>query len=143
MSTEEQLKDIILSKYGTVKDFAKVCELPYGTVDTILRRGVRKASITNIIRICKTLHISTDELAHDRIVFINDMKSRNEPLELRNLISQFRKNKSELSGLLLNGTALTECELDFLLDGLEMTTEILIRNRSRIQANGGTEQCGL
>ena len=59
------MKELILSKYGTVKDFAVVTDLPYGTVDTILRRGIHKASVTNIIKICQTLGISTDELAKD------------------------------------------------------------------------------
>lgn len=49
MKIEEALKNLILSKYGTVKDFSLATELPYGTVDAILRRGIHKASVTNII----------------------------------------------------------------------------------------------
>jgi transcriptional regulator with XRE-family HTH domain len=73
MSTiEERLKELILSKYKTVSDFAKSIDIPYTTVDSILKRGVQKANVVNIIKICKALGISTDELAEGRIMKVSD-----------------------------------------------------------------------
>jgi transcriptional regulator with XRE-family HTH domain len=68
MTIEEQLKSLIVSRYSTVKQFSKEANIPYSTIDTILRRGILNASVDNIIRICQTLGISADALADGRIV---------------------------------------------------------------------------
>ena len=71
MTIEEQLKALIVSRYVTVKQFAKEANVPYSTIDTILRRGILNASVDNIIKICQTLSISADALADGRIVAYN------------------------------------------------------------------------
>ena len=64
---EKELKDLILKRYKSIREFANVANLPYTTVDSILKRGVEKANIINIIKICDTLDIDTDELADGKI----------------------------------------------------------------------------
>lgn len=138
MKIEERLKELILSNYGSVKNFASVCELPYGTVDTILRRGVHKASISSIIRICKTLNISTDELAHDKIVPIDKVKELKFDInEVSELITYARNNKRSFCHLTIDGIPMSSHELDVLFDGIELTVEILIKNRCRNKRNEG------
>lgn len=132
MIIEEKLKEMILSRFGSVKTFAEACGLPYGTVDTILRRGVHKASITNIIAMCKTLNISTDELAHDRIVSIDKtIELKTDISEVSEMIEYARNNKRTFSHLTIDGIPMTSHELDVLFDGIELTVEILIKNRCR------------
>lgn len=69
MSVELDLKDLILSKYKSLREFSIKIDMPYSTIDTILKRGVDKANINNIIRICKELNIDTEALGEGRIEF--------------------------------------------------------------------------
>lgn len=68
MTTEEQLKELIIKKYGSVNKFAQSCGLSTSTVATIFTRGVNKTNISTIIKICQQLNISADELANGKIV---------------------------------------------------------------------------
>lgn len=68
MSVESDLKNLIIERYGTVKAFSQSVGLPNSTLDSIFRRGVLKASVTNIIKICDELGISADGLGEGEIV---------------------------------------------------------------------------
>lgn len=68
MSVESDLKNLIIERYGTVKAFSQSVGLPNSTLDSIFRRGVLKASVTNIIKICDELGISADGLGEGKIV---------------------------------------------------------------------------
>ena len=67
MTTEEKVKNIIIERYGTVKDFSKKIGVKYTTVINILRRGFGNAGINNVLKICKELNISVYALAEDKI----------------------------------------------------------------------------
>ena len=67
MSIEDELKEYILSRYKSLREFSECAELPNSTVDTILKRGVFNAKVGNIIQICKVLNISADALADGRL----------------------------------------------------------------------------
>lgn len=67
MGVEEDLKKIIIDRYGSVNKFATVCDVPYSTIATIFVRGINKANISTVIAICKELKISADELANGKI----------------------------------------------------------------------------
>lgn len=60
---EEELKQYILQRYKSIKEFASVADIPYTTLDSILKRGVGKANVLNIIRLCDALEIDTNALA--------------------------------------------------------------------------------
>lgn len=62
---EKKLKCYIIQKYGSVRNFSIKAEIPYTTVDTILRRGIYKANVSNVIKLCKKLNISLDELVEN------------------------------------------------------------------------------
>lgn len=62
MTLEDDLKKLIIEKYGSVRQFALQIDVPYTTIDTILRRGIDNSNVSNIIRICKKLEISVDKL---------------------------------------------------------------------------------
>lgn len=67
MSVELELKDLILERYKSLREFAIKIDMPYSTMDTILKRGVDKANVYNIIKICKELNIDTEALGEGRI----------------------------------------------------------------------------
>ena len=67
MTIEEELKQMMIKKSGSVNKFAQECGLSTSTVATLFSRGVKNANVNTIIKICQKLHISVDELANGRI----------------------------------------------------------------------------
>lgn len=65
MNREEFIKQLIISKYGTIKNFSEFINVPYTTIRSILERGIGKAGIDNIIKICKGLEVSPEQLSTD------------------------------------------------------------------------------
>lgn len=68
MTIEEKLRKLIIEKSGSVNKFSHECGLSQSTIATIFVRGVNNANARNIIKICKHLGISADELLEGRIV---------------------------------------------------------------------------
>ena len=60
---ELQLKELIISKYGSLKAFTDTIDMPWTTLDSILKRGIDKANITNILKITAELNLDTEQLA--------------------------------------------------------------------------------
>lgn len=44
--TEQKLKELIISKYGSLNKFCEAINMPWTTLDSILKRGISKANIT-------------------------------------------------------------------------------------------------
>lgn len=75
MTIEDELKDIIIKKSGSVNKFANDYGIAQSTLASVFTRGVNKANVNTIIKICQALHISADELACGRIVPIECQKA--------------------------------------------------------------------
>ncbi|MCI6369288.1 MAG: hypothetical protein SOX46_14200 [Clostridiaceae bacterium] len=73
---EATLKDIIIERYGSLKKFCVIINMPWTTLDSILKRGVSNSNISNVLKITKALGISAEKLADGEIVtnteFISD-----------------------------------------------------------------------
>lgn len=67
MTIEEELKALMIEKAGSVNKFAHDCGLSTSTVATIFVRGINNTNVNTIIKICRGLHISADELAKGKI----------------------------------------------------------------------------
>ena len=63
MTIEDQLKSFILEQYKSIREFSQTINMPYSTLDSIFKRGVSNAGITNIITICQALSLDVDKLA--------------------------------------------------------------------------------
>lgn len=59
---EEKIKKMILEKYGSIRQFAFKINVPYTTIDSILKRGIDNSNVGNVIKMCKALNISVDKL---------------------------------------------------------------------------------
>lgn len=66
---ELQLKNLIIQEYGNISTFLKIIGMPRSTFDSIMQRGIKKASISNVFKICQELGITADGLANDEIEF--------------------------------------------------------------------------
>lgn len=63
------MKELIQARYKSLRDFSIKIGMPYSTMDSIFKRGVKNASVTNIIKVCEELGIYTDGLAKGEIIY--------------------------------------------------------------------------
>ena len=63
---ENKLKEIIIEKFGSVRQFSLKIDIPYTTVDSILKRGIDNSNVGNVIKICKALNLSVDNLLDNK-----------------------------------------------------------------------------
>lgn len=73
MTIEERLKEMMIQKSGSVNKFAHECGLSTSTVATMFTRGANKTNVNTIVKICKALNISADELSDGRITPLLDL----------------------------------------------------------------------
>lgn len=64
---EEEIKRIILDRYKNLNNFCKEFDFPWSTVKGMLTRGIKNASISNVIKLCNALNLDIEELSKDRI----------------------------------------------------------------------------
>lgn len=60
---EARIKEMIIEKYGSIKKFCEIIDMPWTTLDSILKRGISNSNITNVMKITKELKIDTESLA--------------------------------------------------------------------------------
>lgn len=62
MSREQRLRNLILDRYSSLRQFALEADIPYSTLMTLLTRDVGGASFDVVIQICKKLEIDPMEV---------------------------------------------------------------------------------
>lgn len=67
MPVEQDLKNLILQRYKSVRAFSEQTGIPYSTIDSIFKRGIANSSVSNIIKICRALGIDADALGDGTI----------------------------------------------------------------------------
>lgn len=65
MNREQKLRNLILDRYPSLRQFAVEADIPYSTLMTLLSRDVGGASFDVIIRICKQLEVDPMEFYTD------------------------------------------------------------------------------
>jgi transcriptional regulator with XRE-family HTH domain len=66
----------------TIKDFAKKINMPYTTLLSILNGSLGGASIDNVMKICKGLHITIEELQQNFNAADSDASLESELMKL-------------------------------------------------------------
>ena len=61
MNREQKLRNLILDRYPSLRQFAIEADIPYSTLMTLLSRDVGGASFDVIIKICKQLDVDPME----------------------------------------------------------------------------------
>lgn len=132
MTIEEKLRDYILSKYKSLREFVQTTDLPYSTVDGVLKRGIANSRIGNVLAICEALEISADELSNNKIVPKGkNIQRRSHMTEINDIISYTKRNIQEYDDLTIDGEPMTENEIEMLMDALDIGIGIIKRNRLR------------
>ena len=135
MTTEQKLKNLILSRYKSVREFSLKIKMPYSTVATIFSKGIEKTSVTTMIPICQELGISLDELVKGNIVFV-DTEPRS--TEVMDLVIRFKDQL--ISGTLtFNGQPYDQASAKRLAMYMDALMEAEKRNQENPNLNIGTE----
>lgn len=122
MTVEERLKELIIEKYGTMKDFTDYIGIPNSTFANILRRGVKNANVVTIIKICQALGISTDDLAEGKIVPIG--RKIIAPTKVEDIIENTKRELMNGDNLTLGDHQLTESDVYGIVLLLDMMIEV-------------------
>ena len=127
MDKEELLKNYILSKYKSLLEFTQRCDIPYGTLQGVLKRGISNSSLTTIMKICHELEISVDALAIGKIVPIDRYKKTE---HLEDMIREFSL-RVENYNITLGGIHLDKSEKEKLLFLLQTGMEMIRSDRTK------------
>ncbi len=65
---ENHIKEMIVTQYGSLKKFCEIIDMPWTTLDSILKRGFSNSNITNVMKISHELKVDTESLASGEIV---------------------------------------------------------------------------
>ena len=64
MNREQKLRNLILDRYPSLRQFAIEADIPYSTLMTLLSRDIGGASFDVIIKICKQLDVDPMEFCN-------------------------------------------------------------------------------
>ena len=127
MAIEDELKEYILSRYQSLKEFSDYADLPNSTVNTILTRGVLNAKVENVIKICKALNISADSLSEGKIEPKFDYVKPS--LDIKDIVDD---TKTKLShALTIDGENVDSKSIESLTQALDIGYEMTKRNSTR------------
>ena len=132
MNTEDKLKDLILKRYYSVRDFTITHDIPYTTMHSIFKRGIGNSSVTNVIKICKALGISADALADGDIVPVNKYVQAplKDNLDVNEIISETMNRLTHSGQLTLDGEPIDKKNVEGIIDAMEVSVEIAKRKQS-------------
>ena len=65
MSRELRLRNLILDRYVSLRQFAKETDIPYSTLMTLLSRDIGGASFDVVMKICRKLEIDPAEFTQE------------------------------------------------------------------------------
>ena len=135
MTIEEKLKDLILSKYKSVREFTIAIDMPYTTIDSIFRRGVGNSSVSNVIKICKALGISADELADGKIVSVQNHIIPGDLSEIKDILSDTKARLIHHDNLTFNGDPVNDDTIDAIVHGIDVSLELAKRRNKNHNKN--------
>ena len=100
--TEQQLRELIELKYGSVRQMALKIDMPASTINSILNRGILKSNVDNIFKICSALDIRPESLA-EGIDFHKQDENSSDIVAIYNQLDEDRQaNVIDYATVLLN-----------------------------------------
>ena len=132
MTTEEKLKDLILTRYYSIRDFTNSIDLPYTTLDSMFRRGIQNSSVNNVIKVCKALGISADALADGEIVPVKKTsKPINDRFEVKEIVDDIKEVVSQQGFITLDGKPINKDGIDSIIDAIDIGVE-MAKKKSKV-----------
>ena len=126
MTTEEMLKELILKRYNSIREFTIDIDMPYTTMDSIFRRGIGNSSVINIIKICKALNISADALADGEIVPSKPRVTSNavNTYDVNEILNETKDILIHSGKITLDGSPITKSGIESIIDAIDVGVEI-------------------
>ena len=69
---ESNVKSLIIEKYGSMKKFCETIDMPWTTLDSILKRGIANSNITNVLKITRELKLDAEKLVDGYISYVDE-----------------------------------------------------------------------
>lgn len=69
---ESKIKELIITRYGSLKKFSEKIDMPWTTLDSILKRGIANSNITNVLKITRELGLDAEKLVDGELSFISE-----------------------------------------------------------------------
>ena len=126
MTIEEKLKELILHRYHSVREFTISIGMPNSTLESIFKRGIGNSSVTNVIKICKALGISADALADGEIKPINDYTAKllNDRIEVKEILEDTRDILTHCGFITLDGKPISKAGIESIIDAMDIGVEM-------------------
>jgi predicted transcriptional regulator len=124
MTVEQQLKELILDRYKSLREFCSIVDMPTSTLDSIFKRGVGGSSVDNIITICKELKISVDELAKGRITSVISKNDISELIEINDILADTKERLIYGYDLTLGGEPIDRESIEIIVDAMSVGAQM-------------------
>lgn len=138
MTTEEKLKNYILERYKSIREFTIAIDIPYSTLTGVLTRGIDNSSVAVIFKICKALNISPDALAEGEIIPRTDYLANIgrdqfvieiETNDVNQILDDAKNRLLAYHNLLLEGKKVKKEEINTLVNGIDISLEMVKKNQ--------------
>lgn len=126
-NVETKLQDLIISKYGSIRAFTIKIDMSYSTMNSILKRGVGNSSVANIIKICKALGISADELADGNIVPLKHRKINDTSSDVDEILEDTKRILQNADNLTLAGDPISDDNINHIINAMDVGVELVKR----------------
>lgn len=124
MTIEEKLKDLILTRYKSMREFTQVADIPYTTMDSILKRGVANSSVSNIVKICKVLNLSMDDLANGEIVSRYEKRDPTPVTDVKDVVVDMKSKLYSAQQVTIDGRVIDIESVEPIFDALDIGVEM-------------------
>lgn len=129
MTIEEKLKEYILRRYHSLREFTIAHDIPYTTLYSIFRRGLGNSGVTVVAKICKALNISVDALADGEIKPLNDRSTvlLDETIEINDIIEETKDLLSCNGTITLDGKPIDKSDINSIINAIDIGVEMAKR----------------
>lgn len=139
MNIEAKLKNLILERYKSIREFTQVIDMSYSTLDSILKRGIDNSSVANIIKICTALHISVDALANGEIVPKYEARPSTPTTDVKDIVDDVKSRLSQTETLVINGRPVDIEYVEPIIEALDIGYEISRKKTVKAAENTTTK----
>lgn len=125
---EDKLKEYILERYNSIREFSISIGMSQSTIDSMLKRGLDNSSVKNVIKICKALNISVDGLANNEIIPVNVYRSDPGLTDISEILTDIKTKISNCDGLTLDGKPADKNDIKTIVQAIDIG-EAMIKNK--------------
>ena len=128
MIVEEKVKNLILGRFKSLREFSIEYDIPYTTLKSMLVRGIGNSSVTNVIKICRALGISADALADGEILPVQERprttKKLNDFIEVKEIIDDTKDLLTHSGFITLDGKPIGKNGIESIIDAMDVGVEM-------------------